>query len=221
MKNLALVKKLCDECVAEGAKVLNTKWTKNQYYGQQVINSNDFVDLEVFTKWKSNCNVLMNILGELSKPWKDSIEGEKGNSLVNAKSIYGVIQSLQETINNGYLVSVEDLIYAEAFSNLLEQAEYLLEQKFFLASAVLSRAVLEEKLRSICDREKIVFKKQRPTLVDYNQELYKSKFYSKVENKNIDYLTSIGNNAAHNKDFIETDSVKLLEGVKNILTKLS
>lgn len=221
MNDLKLIDNICEQCIKEGNDVLATKWDKKQYFRDQVIESQPYVDLEAFKKWKSNCNVLMNMLGELSKPWSESIEGRKSNAYGNAIEIQGALKSIKQTIENGYLIKIEDLIFSEAFSNLLEQAEYLLEHNYFLASAVISRAVLEEKLRKICSQQKINFPKSKPTLSDYNQELYKTKFYSKVEYKHIDYLTSIGNNAAHNNKFENDYASKLLDGVKVILNKYS
>ena len=48
---------------------------------------------------------------------------------------------------------------------------------------------------------------------------YKSKFYDKVEFKNIDFLSSIGNNAAHNLPIKKEEIKKLIDGVKDILLK--
>jgi hypothetical protein len=221
MSDLKLIEKICDQCIIEGNEVLATKWDKKTHVHGRVIDSVPFVDLEAFKKWKSNCNVLMNMLGELSKPWSESIDGQKSNAYGYAIEIQGALKSIKQNIENGYLIKIEDLIFSEAFSNLLEQAEYLLEQNYFLASAVISRTVLEEKLRNICSQQKIDFPKSKPTLSDYNQELYKINYYSKVEYKHIDYLTSIGNNAAHNNNFENADASKLLEGVKAILNKYS
>lgn len=217
--NLELVDKLCEKCITEGQTLLGTMWLNDHMGGMPILNPTAYVDLEGFKKWKSNCKVLLNLLGDLSKPWDDEIGGEQGNTLVNTKNIMGALKSMKETIDNGYLIKIEDLIFAEAFSNLLDQAEYLFDSGYFLASGVLGRAVLEEKLRNLCDSNKVTFSKSRPTLSDFNTELYKNKFYDKIEFKNIDHLSSIGNNAAHNKPIQKEDVKKLLEGVIEILKK--
>lgn len=219
MKNIEIIRKICLECINEGESLLNTKWVNDSMGGMQIMNPTTYVDLEGFNKWKSNCNVLINMLGELSAPWDEIFVGEKGNTLVNASSMIGGLKSIKDTLDNGYLVRIEDLIFAEAFSNLVEQAEYLYTQKYFLASGVIGRAVLEEKLRNLCANQKINFSKQRPTLSDFNMELYKSKFYDKIEHKNIDYLISIGNNAAHNQPVNQEDIKNLIDGINKILLK--
>ena len=56
---------------------------------------------------------------------------------------------------------------AEAFESLLEQADYLLSEGYFLAAGVLGRAVLEEHLRKWCDLKAYSPAKQRPTINDF------------------------------------------------------
>jgi hypothetical protein len=219
MKNINIVKKICDDCIKEGESLIQTQWA-DQYLGDFVIaNPTTYVDLEGFKKWKSDCNVLISLLGDLADPWEGIFKGEKGNTLINTKSMIGGLKSVKETIDKGYLLKIEDLIFAEAFSNLVDQAEYLFEQNFILAAGVIGRAVLEEKLRNLCDAQGIQIQKQRPTLSDFNNELYKSKFYDKVEFKSIDFLSSIGNNAAHNQPIKKEEIKKLIDGVKDILLR--
>ncbi len=219
MKNLELIKKLCHECIEEGEHILSTKWSKNYLGGLRIANPTNYVDLESFQKWKSNCNVLINLLGDLASPWAEAIEGNQANTLVNAKGILGALRSMSETIENGYLIKIEDLVFAEAFANLIEQSEYLFNQDYILAAGVIARAVLEEKIRNLCSQQNISFSKLHPTLSDYNQELYKLKLYSKIEFKKIDFLISIGNSAAHNNEFTKGEIMKLIEGVKSLLEK--
>jgi len=171
MKNINVVKKMCDDCIKAGESLLETQWA-DKYLGDFVIaNPTTYVDLEGFEKWKSDCNVLINLLGDLADPWREIFKGAKGNSLVNTKSMIGGLRSIKDTIDKGYLVKIEDLIFAEAFSNLIDQADYLFDQNFILAAGVIARAVLEEKLRNLCDTQGIQIQKQRPTLSDFNNEL--------------------------------------------------
>lgn len=219
MKNIKVVKNICNDCIAEGEALLNTKWANNRLGDFQIANPTTYVDLEGFKKWKSNCNVLINILGDLSSPWDDIFKGNSGNTLANTKSIIGGLKSINETIDKGYLISIEDLVFAEAFSNLIEQSEYLYKEKYYLAAGVIGRAVLEEKLKNLCESQDIEFIKANPTLTVFNTELYKAKFYDKIEFKNLDYLISIGNNAAHNQPITNEEIGKLIKGVKTILLK--
>lgn len=219
MKNINLIKKLCDECIIEGDAVLRTQWVARYLGHLEIANPTTYVEIEAFKKWESNCNVLINLLGDLASPWKEMFNGEKSHTLLTTKSMIGGLKSINDSIDKGYLLKIEDLIFAEAFSNLIDQADYLFEQDFILAAGVISRAVLEEKLRNLCTNQEIELSKQRPTLSDFNNELYKSKFYDKIEFKNIDFLSSIGNNAAHNQPIKKEEISKMINGVKEILLK--
>ena len=219
MKNIEIINKICNECILEGNNLLKTQWVNDFMGGMQVLNPTTYVDLEGFNRWKSNCNVLINMLSDLSAPWKETFNGEKSNSLTNTTSMIGGLKSINDSLDKGYLMRIEDLIFAEAFSNLIEQSEYLLNQKYFLAAGVIGRAVLEEKLRNLCESQHITINKDRPTLSDFNMELYKARFFDKIEYKNIDYLISIGNNAAHNQPVADEDIKSLIDGTKKILIK--
>src|ERR1019366_1982322 len=132
MKNIDLIKKICYECIEEGQAVLNTKWVDDSMGGDFfVLNPKSYVDLEMFGKWKSNCKVLINLLGDLANPWSDTVDNAKNNALANAMSMLGALKSMKDTIDKGYLIRIEDLIFAEAFSNLIEQSEYLYDQNYF------------------------------------------------------------------------------------------
>ncbi|RZK65065.1 MAG: DUF4145 domain-containing protein [Pedobacter sp.] len=219
MKNTDLIKNFCIDCIAEGESILKTKWSQTHMGDFVFINPTTYVDLERFQKWKADCNVLMNLLKDLSSPWSKTFSDNEGNTLSNAKSMLGALKSIKDTIDKGYLLRVEDLIFAEAFSNLIEQAEYLFGQSYDLAAGVIARAVLEERLRNMCDVLGIQFQKARPTLSDYNNELYKANYFDKLTFKNVEYLTAIGNSAAHNQTITHIDIKNLIDGVKSILLK--
>jgi DNA-binding MarR family transcriptional regulator len=91
-----------------------------------------------------------------------------------------------------------------------------------LAAGVVFRAVLEERLRRLCEQHSITLGKTKPTLNDYNSELYKSSVYDKITFKEVDTLIAIGNDAAHNNPTLVIERISLMrDGVTRILQKLS
>ena len=52
------------------------------------------------------------------------------NTLVDAKSILGSLEAIKGGIDKGLLVRFEDLVFAEVFVDLMDQAEYLPDQGF-------------------------------------------------------------------------------------------
>jgi hypothetical protein len=175
------------------------------------ITSDWFVDLQMFQKWRTSCKLLLSQLGSFATPWADNLGRDSAkNNRSTVRVMLGALESISENIIAGRLIRFEDIVFAEAFSNLIEQAEYLLSKGYYLAAGVLFRAVLEEKLRRLCDTHNQVVEKQRPTIADYNQALYKATAYDKITFKNVDTMATIGNEAAHNKDGLVAADIERL-----------
>jgi hypothetical protein len=159
-------------------------------------------------------------MGDLGTPWQDIFMPDAPNGLENASTTIGTLKAIKEALSNGYLVRLEELVLAEAFSDLTDQAEYLFEQGYFLAAGVILRAILEERLRKLCERTGCTPEKPRPTTSDLNQALYKAKVYDKIAYKYVDAMTAIGNDAAHNAPGLKKDDVaRLLNDVKDFLRR--
>jgi len=197
MKPKASIYNLIEKLIREGEDLCNEPWEDKQFENIGVVTQ--FVNLEGFKKWIGSFNLLLSLLGHLGKPWKDIYEeSKKGNRLENALSVLGSLKSIKESLDDDLLVRFEDLVYAEAFSDLVEQSEYLYGQGYFLASGVILRAILEERLKKLCEQNGCLPSKNRPTINDYNQNLYTANIYDKISFKNVDSMAAVGNAAAHN-----------------------
>ena len=83
---------------------------------------------------------------------KDTYDRYSGPNITFAiPQIGGVVKSLKDAVREGYLISYQKLIKADTFSNFLEMAEYLLEERYKDPAAVLIGGVLEENLRLLCE----------------------------------------------------------------------
>ncbi len=219
MKAYLQIRELLDKLITEGEGVLKTKW---QQSGNWPGGPPTYVDLAAFSRWRARCKLLASLLGRVGKPWEIALTSDYENSFEVAITTHSTLQAIRISTDEGLLLEVEDLVLAEVFSNLYEQAEYLLKQKYFLAAGVIYRAVLEERLRRLCIEQNIKFNRLIPTLNDYNTELYKANVYDKITFKDIDSLIVIGNDAAHNKPNLSADNVaQLSSGVARILQKFS
>jgi len=196
---------LVTQLLSEVEAVLKTEWKKD---GNYLGGAPRFVDLQQFKKWQSSCNLLMSIMGEFANPWTTVLRNDSANNIENAKSMQGNLESIRDAIENNLLINFEDLVFAEAFSDLIEQANYLFDQNYFLASGVILRAVLEERLYRMCDRHICLPEKKRPTIFDYNNELYKTKAYDKITMKHVESMTAIVNDASHNKPGLEKSDIE-------------
>jgi Domain of unknown function (DUF4145) len=195
------------ELIDEGQRVAATAVER----ATSSITSDRFVNRLQFYKWLTSCKLLIAQLGSFGAPWAIVLDAEPTRCNLSAvTAMIGALESISQNVLAGRLARFEDIVFAEAYSNLIEQAAYLLEKGYFLAAGVLFRAVLEEKLRRLCDVNKLEPEKDRPTINDYNQALYKANVYDKMMFKNVDAMSAIGNEAAHHKDGLQIADIERL-----------
>ena len=138
----------------------------------------------------------------------------------NAIRMLGTLEAIAQAISSGLLITVQDIVRAESFNNLLDQADFLHENGYVLAAGVLARAVLEEHLRTWCERSSLPTSKAKPTLSDFKDALYKDKKFSVSVLKHVEAMAAIGNDAAHNKPELATESVtRVLRDIREFIGK--
>ena len=112
----------------------------------------------------------------------------------------GILEALRADIDAGWLEGVAELLHAEAFSDLLDQATELLEKKYKDAAAVIAGSALESHIRLLC--EKFVVNTQLPTGTPkkadvMNADLVKASAYNTLQQKAVTAWLGIRNSAAH------------------------
>jgi len=132
-------------------------------------------------------------------------------------SILGVAEALLKDIEEGYLKTLTQLVHDDIFSDFLEMADYLLDEGFKDASAVIAGSTLEEHLRKLCLKNNIGVTfissgKDKPKQASkMNQELYSKKTIKKGDMMQITAWLDIRNNAAHGKyNEYSKDKVELM-----------
>ena len=209
-------KALVSDLIDEGNGVLATERESERLSGVS------FVDLQTYSKWTAGCATLLHMLGEHAAPWRERIleTAKKRSSGTSVRKILGTLSAIQDALDRDLLHRVEDLARADVFAELLDQADYLEEKGFHLAAGVLGRAVLEDHLRTQCDRKGCAPTKVRPTIEDHKQELYKAKHIDKLNMKLVDVMADIGNSAAHNKSSFKPETIeRFLQDVRDFLTR--
>lgn len=195
--------KINEELIEEGKAVVASQ------FDTSVIGAPTFVDLQLFYKWWGKVKSFGHQLGLAAKPWQEMFSKDpERNTLAFAKQVLGTLEAIRHELENDHLETVTQLVKAETLADLLDQAENLFENGYYLAAGVIGRAVLEEHLRSICDTLSCSPPKKHPTISDFNQALYGIQHYSKIKMKQIDMLASIGNDAAHNNPNLDSADVK-------------
>lgn len=221
MKGKERIVNLVDKLIRDGEDLCKNAWANRQHEHIGVVTH--YADLEGFKKLVTSFRLLLTLLGHLGNPWQDIYEeSRKGNRVGNAMSVLGSLKSIKESLDDGLLIGFEDMVYAEAFSNLIEQAEHLYEQGYFLASGVILRAILEERLKKLCEQNGCLPAKTRPTIADYNQSLYVAKIYDKIAFKHVDSMAAVGNAAAHNNPQLDNQEVaRFLRDLPQFLLRFS
>jgi hypothetical protein len=184
------------ELLVESDRVLKSRYHKD---GDCIVDQkNDgWVDPQDFAKWVTGCRNLCRLLGQTAQVWSEEFSGEIVNKYATAVKLRGSLTALREAVDRDLLTSLEDLVAADAFASLLDQADELYEKKYLLAAGVLGRAVLEEHIRKKCIRCGVL-PAGRPTISELNQTLYKCGDIDKLAMQQVTSMATAGNHCAHN-----------------------
>lgn len=173
--------------------------------------------------WSNELILFKSISGDMIKPWINRLKHD-GIVLVPSylERVLAPLITIKYAINEDLLTSYREIIISDAFGNLYEQGEYLFNQGYFLASGVIFRAVIEEQLRELCEKENCLPEKNKHTINDLNQALYKCETisYDKSTMLQVNALAAVGNDAAHNNPELNKDDVKrLMLGTLDFISK--
>ncbi len=164
----------------------------SQYYESQndgVIPGDRYAALRV-----SAINLLTRLVSGDSVYVQELTHMERPNAFV----VWGILEAARDDYLQGFLVDHKLLLSAEVFSDLLVQAEVLLEHDYGDAAAVIIRAVLEDGLRRLCAARNVEADR-RDSIQQLNEKLYKQHVYSKLMHKEIVAKAEVGNCAAHGR----------------------
>ena len=195
--------------------------------------SSDFsasvVDAILFSSFRSSGLSFLKSLYGLNHPYyndfNDRCQKPYFHETENGK---GILLSVHEEIENGWINTLKGLVTAEIFSDFIEMAEHLLEQKYKDAAAVIIGSTLEEHLRHLCNNNaiKTIEKKSdgkeiKLTADQLNIELARKGVYNKIAQKEITSFLGIRNSAAHGhySDYDQQQVTQMLNGVTSFISK--
>jgi hypothetical protein len=150
-------------------------------------------------------SLLRAVFGESHPFYREFDTKITSNRPAIVKSGQGILRAARNEIEAGWLVSVKQLLAADIFADFLDMAEYLLQQGYKDAAAVLIGSVLEENLRQRATAASIALVIERdgreiPKKADaLNSELAKSGAYGTLDQKNVTAWLDLRNKAAHGK----------------------
>jgi hypothetical protein len=206
---------LLDKLIKDGEILLNSC-----HGDRELISDRDGV-----RAWSNELILFVSLAGELVAPWKNRLHHD-GMALVQSALYlpHSALKTIRYAMDEGLLVRYEDLVVAETFADLSQQASYLLSQGYFLAAGVIFRSILEERLRKMCARHGCTSNRASPTINDYNTALYTAQppVYDKGMMQHITALASVGNDAAHNNPALKKEDVERLQrGLTDFLARFS
>ena len=208
--------------IDEGTALLGTKRDHPGGSTQKVtwVGSPSTVDSQLMSKWLSGCANLVFQMGQIAATWEGAFAPTRYQGFEESRRAMGRLEALRDAIQHDMLFPVEDLMFGEAFANLLEQATELLQSGYPLASGVLGRAVLETHLRKLCDHHGCL-PSGNPTIETLKQALVKAKVLSSLTAHYVDAMGTAGNHCAHNKQppLSKADIEKLLSDVQDVVAK--
>lgn len=159
------------------------------------------VDVGKAAEWATKCRSLVGrVFGETSEHYLGF-----NRALAHSESFIpcieralGVLRAAISDYEDGYLFRVRDLVHADVIGDLTSQARALLDAGYHPAAAVVAGCILEDALRTLCDKHKDrVVLPDRPKLDLMNGQLAAAGVYSKLVQKRITALADIRNSAAH------------------------
>jgi hypothetical protein len=118
---------------------------------------------------------------------------------LKAQHLSGALAASKSEYELGYLQSLEQLVHAETFAGFLEMADYLQQQGYKDAAAVIPGSVLEQHLRELCLQNGIdTYSNGKPKKSDLlNAELAAKMVFNKLEQKNVTSWLGLRNASAH------------------------
>ena len=180
-------------------------------------------ELAEIATWVTRLGQLVrNLYGEKSQhfdSYSRALETSKfyilhSNHYEHFTQMLGVANAIKHDVSNGLLVNIKSLALAEVFADFLEMGEYLLNEGYKDAAAVIIGSVLEDGLRKLCERASlpVVGNSGKPLTIDpLNTQLAKADIYSKLVQKQITSWAHVRNKAAHGEyDEYNTEQVRMM-----------
>jgi len=213
--------KRIDELIVMGNSVLLTRRSHEMAMGS-------WVDNGKFCGFRSaSLSFLNRVFGPNHIHTREFSERVKDNYPTNAEAGINILQAARYEIENGWLFQIKGLVSAEIFADFLEMAEYLLEEDYKDAAAVMIGSVLEEHLRKLCDKNAIPVTtikddKHVPLKAEIlNHELNKAEVYNKLDMKQITSWLDLRNKAAHGKykEYTKEQATLMLQGIMDFVRR--
>ncbi len=166
------------------------------------------------------------LISPYSKELGTVLANPTDNDFTRARRVLGIAQALESALTLGHTDYLEELVHADLFSDYLDMAEHLLEEKYKDAAAVIIGSSLEAHLKQLCARAGVdtEIKSEsgvRPKKAErMNDDLKGAGTYEKLDNKQVTAWLDLRNKAAHGEydKYLSEQVSGMLSGVRSFIT---
>ena len=136
----------------------------------------------------------------------------------------GILTALRADIESGWLESLTEVVHAQTFSDVLDQAVELNEKSYKDAAAVIAGAALETHLRLLAGKYGVdtTLPSGRPKKADaLNADLVKAGAYVTIQQKSVTAWLGIRNAAAHGEydKYTESQVRQLVDAIRDFISR--
>jgi hypothetical protein len=189
------------------------------------------IDSNSFNEWRINCISLLDQVIPQNSPHRDQVARFNQGSADKTRLEMGIsiLKAIKDDYEKGFLGDLSLQIEAEIAADYMGQAEKLLAegqsgQYGHVPAAVLSGAVLEKALKTLCKRQNPPIPTAKSdgkplTLNPLIDELKKVGVFNELKAKELRAWADIRNAAAHGDfdEFHRSDVERMLKGVADFL----
>ncbi len=139
------------------------------------------------------------------------------------RRLLAVLENAITDLKAGYLFDLRELLACEVFDDLLQMAEYLIQEDYHLPAASVAGAILEDALRRLCVTEDVALP-DRSSIYTLNESLHRAQVYDKVQWSQIDTWREIRNTVDHHEfkqpEDVDPKAVKsMVAGTRDFISK--
>lgn len=222
-----------DELIKEGAAIVSSiqAYPPGQYGNLITVSTKYRWDNQRVERWKTNCLALFEPLVARGTELARQVEVFRSTTGERPKmqKALGILEALRDDLERGFLDDFVLRVEAEIAGDYMGQAETLLKGGHsgafdHVPAAVLSGAVLEKALKTLCDRQQPKIPAtnangEHKTLNPLIDDLKKAGAFNELKAKQLRAWADIRNKAAHGEfnAFGKADVEQMLTGIENFL----
>ncbi len=214
--------KRVDELLEQGNGVLATRHHSSDGYAE-------YVDAGMIKGFRSAAlSFIERVYGGKHPHYREFDKVVDGFNALDAEMGVSILQSIRDEIAGDWLFSIKGLITAEVFADFIDMANYLLEQEYKDAAAVIAGSVLEEHLRQLCQSNGIdvtitTGSEFKPKKADrLNADLAAAEVYTKLDQKAVTMWLDLRNKAAHGhySEYNNEQVQNMISGITEFMARL-